>query len=101
LERRAQGKKKAHALVQQLSSITTLTEEEIGLVRRLETSLLWAGRYPVPWTLQTYVDDSLQLRELVKSSDLDTAEGLYKRLRSLVQSEPTAEAALEQVKGEF
>jgi hypothetical protein len=37
--------KKSHALMEQLSSVTTLNEEEIGLVRRLETYLLWAGRY--------------------------------------------------------
>jgi hypothetical protein len=93
--------KNSHALVKQLSSVTTLTDEEISLVRRLETYLLWAGRYTVPWKLQTYVDDSREFRESIQGSDLNTAEGLYRRLLSLVQSEATAEgsAALQQSKG--
>jgi hypothetical protein len=73
--------------VEQLSSVTTLNEEEIGLVRRLETYLVWAGRYTVPWKLETYVDESREFREALMGSDLSTAEGLYKRLLLLVQFE--------------
>ena len=89
--------KNSHALVEQLSSVTTLNEEETGLVRRLETYLLWAGRYTVPWKLETYVDHSLEFREALMGSDLNTVEGLYRRLFSLVEVERTAErsAALE------
>jgi hypothetical protein len=55
----------------------------------------------VPWKLETYVDQSLEFREALMGSDLNTAEGLYRRLLSLVQLEATAEgsAALEQGKG--
>ncbi len=83
--------KNPHALVKQLSSVTTLTDEEISLVRRLETYLLWVGRYTVPWELQTYVDASQEFRESIQGSDLSTATGLYRRLLSLVQSEATVE----------
>ena len=85
--------KKSHALVEQLSSVTTLNEEELGLVRRLETYLVWAGRYTVPWKLETYVDQSREFREVIMGSDLNTAEGLYRRLLSLVQLERTAEGS--------
>jgi hypothetical protein len=92
--------KKSHALVEQLSSVTTLNEEEMRLVRRLETYLMWAGRYTVPWKLETYVDQSREFREVLMGSDLNTAEGLYKRLLSLVQSEaPEEGGALEQAAG--
>lgn len=92
--------KKSHALVEQLSSVTTLNEEEMRLVRRLETYLMWAGRYTVPWKLETYVDQSRKFREVLMGSDLNTAEGLYKRLLSLVQFEaPEGGAALEQGEG--
>jgi hypothetical protein len=91
--------KKSRALVEQLSSVTTLNEEEIVLVRRLETYLVWAGRYTVPWKLETYVDESREFREVLMGSDLNTAEGLYKRLLLLVQFEaPEGSAALEQAK---
>jgi hypothetical protein len=92
--------KTSHALVKQLSSVTTLTDEEIRLLKRLETYLLWAGRYTVPWKLETYVDASQEFHESIQGSDLNTATGLYSRLLSLVQSKATAKgsAALEQFK---
>ena len=64
----------SHALVEQLSSVTTLNEEEIGFGQaRLETYLARAGRYTVPWKLETYVDESREFREALMGSDLSTA----------------------------
>ena len=67
------------------------------MVRRLETYLVWAGHYTVPWKLETYVDHSLEFREALMGSDLNTAEALYSRLLALVQLEAATEgrAALE------
>jgi hypothetical protein len=92
--------KNSHGLVKQLSSVTTLTDEEMHLVKRLETYLLWAGRYTVPWKLQAYVDASREFEESIRGSDLNTAHGLYRRLLSLVQPDATAKGrvALEQFK---
>jgi hypothetical protein len=80
----------SHALVKQLSNITKLSEEELRLVKRLETYLLWAGRYTVPWTLDAYADASEQFLESLKGSDFNTATDVYKRVLLLVESQLAA-----------
>ena len=72
--------KGGHALFKHLSSVATLADDEQYLVKRLETYLQWAGRYPVPKRSGDYVDAVEKFLCAFKGSDLDVATGLFARL---------------------
>jgi hypothetical protein len=64
--------------------VTDLSNEERMLIERLETYLLWAGRYPVPLKADTYARDTREHREMLSGSDWNTAQRLFNKLRSLI-----------------
>ena len=67
-----------HSLLKQVLDIISLTDEEENIVNRLQTFLLWAGRYVVPKNVTQFARD--QLRQSVFTSDWDTATGLFNKL---------------------
>jgi len=73
-----------HALLRHTSSLTELTDEEAQLVERLETYLIWAGRYAVPLNVQAYIGASEKFLQSLRGSDFQTAIGLFGRLERLV-----------------
>jgi hypothetical protein len=46
--------KGGHGIVQMVKAATTLTPDELSLLERLETSLVWAGRYQLPMTSDAF-----------------------------------------------
>lgn len=80
--RKALGTKGGHALFKHLSGVATpnFSDEEQYLVKRLETYLSWAGRYPVPKKSGDYVNAVEKFLCAFNSSDLDVATALFARL---------------------
>jgi len=78
--RDALSSKGGHALVKHITSITTLDADEANLVERLETYLIWAGRYVVPKEAAMYNDAIRDFRISIMGSDLATAERLFARI---------------------
>jgi hypothetical protein len=73
-------RKGGHGLANHIGSITTLNEDESNLVRRLETYLVWAGRYIVPKRAPDYDSDVQCFRVGLMSSDLTTSQRLFDRI---------------------
>lgn len=46
---------KSHNLIQLAREVRELTEDEQDLLERLTIFVTWAGRYPMPWTPDTYI----------------------------------------------
>jgi hypothetical protein len=78
-----------HSLLKQLSEVTDLTSEEKRLVDRLQTFLLWAGRYVVPKKVPQFVRDVRELRQSFLTSDWDTVTGLFNRLARQLRDSDT------------
>jgi hypothetical protein len=95
--RKALDTKGGHALFKHLSGVATpnLSEEEKYLVKRLETYLSWAGRYPVPKKSGDYVNAVEKFLCGFNSSDLDVATRLFARLEEklLAEAAKTADRA--------
>ena len=72
--------KRSHQLVRHLSEVVVLTDEERNFVMRLETYLVWAGRYTVPWEFEAFAEASSRMLEGLHSGDFQTASGLYCRV---------------------
>ena len=87
----ALGSKGGHGLTQQITSLTALDGDEANLLDRLETYLVWAGRYVVPKDVRTYDEALRQGRIALMDSDLGTAERLFGRLEHLIANGRTGQ----------
>ena len=88
--REALAAKGGHALAKHIESVTRLDEDEANLIERLETYLIWAGRYIVPKDAAVYHDALKQFRIVVMGSDLHTAERLFGRLEQKLKADVAA-----------
>ncbi len=92
--RDALASKGGHGLAKHIASITPLNEDETSLVKRLETYLIWAGRYVVPSSRQIMKMPFENFESLSCGSDWTTAERLFLRSAKAVENECLAHEEL-------
>jgi hypothetical protein len=67
-------------------NISDLTQNEISLLQKLETYIVWAGKYNLPKNVNKYnVERS---RHFYNSKDYDTITALYDKIRNILLGHP-------------
>ena len=59
-----------------------MTEEEFKMLEKLETYIIWAGRYNLPRNADKYVNE--QSRLFFDSKDFKTINVLYDKIRDIL-----------------
>ena len=77
--------KGGHGIVQMAKAATTLTSDELNLLERLETYLVWAGRYQLPRTSDVFYKSQGSVSITVK--DPKVTDQLFEKLEQILQSE--------------
>lgn len=74
-----------HGLVNLIKTVLSeISSEEEDLLLRLEEYAVWAGRYPIPWSLKEYKAAEEAGRFTLSSADVKLVEGMFSRLERLV-----------------
>jgi hypothetical protein len=76
-----------HGIADGARRILTLTDSQIGLLKRIEEYLVWAGRYPLPLTSDAYKNSEEQQSRSYHSKDRDSINRLFDRLAAVLQQE--------------
>ncbi len=63
-------------------NITDLTQNEISLLQKLETYIVWAGKYNLPKNVNKYNNE--RSRHFYNSKDYDTITALYDKIRNIL-----------------
>jgi len=63
-------------------NLSNLTEEEFKMLEKLETYIIWAGRYNLPRNADKYVNE--QSRLFFDSKDFKTINVLYDKIRDIL-----------------
>ena len=66
-------------------NILDLTDEELKILKKLETYIIWAGRYPLPKKLNMFIDERDRL--VYDSNDYNTINNLFDKIKSLLIQE--------------
>ena len=70
-----------HGITTLAKSLVTLTSDEEELLNRLQESILWAGRFPIPLTSGRYHDSHSPVnKHQFSTTDFEVAERLFERL---------------------
>ncbi len=70
-----------HGITTLAKSLVTLTSDEEELLNRLQESILWAGRFPIPLTSGRYHDSHSPVnKHQLSTADFDVADRLFDRL---------------------
>jgi hypothetical protein len=77
--------KEGHGIVQMAKAATTLTPDELSLLERLETYLVWAGRYQLPTTSDAFYKS--QGRVSITVTDPVVLDQLFEKLEQILQCE--------------
>jgi hypothetical protein len=79
-----------HSMSNYVRSLTSVSDAEFDLLRRLEEYLVWAGRYVVPMSAERYANQ----RELrcLRTDDPNTISVLFERLKKelITNAQPIA-----------
>jgi hypothetical protein len=74
-----------HGLVKLIKTVLSqISSEEEDLLLRLEEYAVWAGRYPIPWSLRDYKAAEEGRRFTLGSPDVKLVEDMFSRLERLV-----------------
>lgn len=74
-----------HGIVEMAKEISCLTDGEQKLLERLKYYLVWAGRYPIPMTVQKF-DDS-QGKVSIRTDDPFAIDQLFDRFAQILADE--------------
>jgi hypothetical protein len=80
------NKKGGHNLVSAVEEFISINDDERGLLRRLETYSVWAGRYLIPKKADHYEDAVRFGLRTIRSSDWNVSQLLFGRLKTELQS---------------
>ena len=64
-------------------NISILTDEERSIIKKLETYIVWAGRFHLPRKLKQFTDERGSL--FYCSNDYDTINKLYEKTKALLE----------------
>ena len=85
LDNKVVSSKGGHGIVQMARAATTLTPDELSLLERLETYLVWAGRYQLPRTSDAFYKSQGSVSITV--NDPSVIDQLFEKLEQILQSE--------------
>lgn len=66
-----------------IANIPLLTKEELSIIEKLETYIMWAGRFNLPRTSDRYTKERKRL--FFYSKDYDVINSLYDRTRDILK----------------
>jgi excisionase family DNA binding protein len=78
--------RKGHGISTLANQVTSLNPAELNLLTRLEESVIWAGRYPIPMNSTQYFQ-TMKSKTLDSIADSELINSLFERLSAILEME--------------
>ena len=82
-----------HGIAELAKRVTSISSDELDLLRRLEEFLFWAGRYPLPMSSEVYFNG--QNRLTFRTTDIALINQLFQQFAEILKREWEASAKTE------